>query len=215
MSDYWRQINDGMASVVGNAQQSLVQVISGRRGAGAGIIWGSQGLIITNAHVVRRNHPKVVLSDGKEISARVLGADTHNDLAALMVDANGLPAMPVGDSKKLRAGDVVIALGHPWGITGSVTTGIVVGAGEALSGMPGGERDLIAVSLHYRPGYSGGPLVDAQGRVVGINVMMAGPEVGLAIPAHVVEAFLAALDEEQRHEVPEPDTQPAPFEMRV
>lgn len=215
MSDYWRQINDGMASVVGNVQQSLVQVISGRRGAGAGIVWGSQGLIITNAHVVRRNHPKVVLSDGKEISARVLGADTHNDLAALMVEANGLPALPVGDSKKLRAGDVVIALGHPWGILGSVTTGIVVGAGESLSGMPGGERDLIAVSLHYRPGYSGGPLVDTQGRVVGINVMMAGPDVGLAIPAHVVEAFLAALDQEQRHEVPEPDTQPAPFGMRV
>jgi serine protease Do len=177
-------------------------VTSGRHGTGAGIIWDGDGLIITNAHVVRRHLPQVVLPDGKVMPSRVLAVDPDNDLAALRADAHGLPAVNPGPSRELKSGQWVVALGHPWGVTGALTSGVVVGAGSGLPGMPS-DRDLVAVSLHLRPGYSGGPLVDAYGRVVGVNTMMAGPEVGLAVPAHVVEAFLDALAEQTAERRPE------------
>ncbi len=210
MTSFLRQLNDDSANLIDRVQPALVQVTSGRRGAGAGIIWSSDGLIITNAHVIRRHTPQVIFGDGKSLSARVLGVDRGSDLAALAVEATGLPSLEIGNSRELRSGQVVIALGHPWGITGAITSGIVVSAGKNLLGMPGGDRELIAVGLHLRPGYSGGPLVDDRGRIIGVNVMMAGPEVGLAIPAHVVEEFLKALWEQVRDEAPEPGWVPHP-----
>ena len=202
MASYWQQFNDGLAEASTEAGKSLVQVSNGRRGAGAGIIWDAGGLIITNAHVVRRSSPKVILQDGREFPARLLGYDKHNDLAALAIDASDLPAVTPGDSRSLRSGEVVIALGYPWGIIASATAGIVVTSGSGLPDMPGGRRELISLSLSLRPGYSGGPLLDSAGRVVGINVMMAGPEVGLAIPVHVVETFVAELMKEVRQAAP-------------
>ncbi len=189
MSDTWHEINNTLSGIAEEVGRYLVQVTNGHRGAGAGIIWDSDGLIITNAHVVRRHSPKVVLPGGRVLPSRILAVDPDNDLAVLAVDASNLPAASHGSSRELKAGQWVMAMGHPWGITGSLTSGIVVGVGSGRPGMPS-ERDLVAVSLHLRPGYSGGPLVDARGRVVGVNTMMAGPEVGLAVPVHVVEAFL-------------------------
>lgn len=209
MTSSWQQFNDGLASVGEGVGQSLVQVTNGRRGAGAGIIWGSDGLIITNAHVIRRHTPRVILPDGQIFEATLLGYDRFNDLAALSIEAGDVPAVIPGDSRSLRPGEVVIALGHPWGITGSATAGIVVATGNGMPDRAGGDRELISVSLHLRPGYSGGPLIDAQGRVVGVNVMMAGPEVGLAIPAHVVESFLSGLAEAQVQARAEAQGQPA------
>jgi serine protease Do len=84
----------------------------------------------------------------------------------------------------------VIALGHPWGEEGAATAGIVIGMGAGWPEMPDKGHDLIAVSLHLRPGHSGGPLVDVSGRLVGINAMINGPDVGVAIPTHVIVAFL-------------------------
>jgi len=193
MANFLRQLNGDTADMLDRAWPALVRVASGRRGVGSGIIWDSNGLIITNAHVIRRSKPLIVFGDDTSQSAEVVGVDRRNDLAALRVDAQNLPAIEVGDSQGLRSGQIVMAMGHPWGVTGAVTSGIVVGSGHHLEGMPGGDRELIAVSLHLRPGFSGGPLLDDQGRLVGVNVMMAGPEVGLAIPAHVVEAFIKAL----------------------
>jgi serine protease Do len=218
MTSVWQQFNDGLAGVAEDAGRSLVQVASGRRGAGAGIIWEADGLIVTNAHVVRRHAPQVNLPDGRSFPARLIGYDKFNDLAALSidpgteVDATGLPAITPGDSRSLRSGEVVTALGYPWGITRAVTVGIVVAMGGGMPDRRGGERELIAVNLHLRPGYSGGPLLDSSGHVVGINVMMAGPEVGLAIPTHVVEAFLKAISEEQpqqKADAPEVEGAPA------
>jgi S1-C subfamily serine protease len=83
-----------------------------------------------------------------------------------------------------------MALGHPWGVSGAATAGVVIGVGNDLPEMPWSDREWIAVGLHLRPGHSGGPLVDAQGRLVGINTMMTGLEVGMAVPVHVVKAFL-------------------------
>jgi serine protease Do len=142
------------------------------------------------------------LADGKSVPGRILAVDPDNDLAVLAVDAGQLPAAKPGSSRDLSAGQWVMAMGHPWGITGALTSGIVVGVGSGLPGMPS-NRDLVAVSLHLRPGYSGGPLIDAQGRVVGVNTRMAGPEVGLAVPVHVVEALLGVLAEPAAERQPE------------
>ena len=84
----------------------------------------------------------------------------------------------------------MVALGFPWGVTGGATTGVVIGAGAALPEWAGDGREWIAASLHLRPGHSGGPLVDARGRLVGINTMMNGPDVGVAVPVHVAVDFL-------------------------
>jgi serine protease Do len=194
VSDLLQQLNDELAAVAEEARRSLVSISNGQRGAGAGTIWHPEGLILTNAHVVRLRSPRVALPDGRELPARVLAHDAGLDLAALRVDASDLPTIGLGRSKGLQPGEWVLALGHPWGVTGAATAGVVIGMGPPPEmAMP--QRELLHVGLHLRPGHSGGPLVDIQGRLVGINTMMAGPDVGLAVPVHVVKDFLRqALD---------------------
>jgi serine protease Do len=183
------QLNLDMSGLVENVRRSLVQVSNGRRGTGAGTVWHPDGLILTNAHVVGRRNLRVTLPDGRTLPARLLAHDPALDVAALKVDATGLPTVELGKSKQLQPGQWVLALGHPWGVAGAVTAGVVIGVGLPLE-MQLPRRELIQVSLHLRPGHSGGPLVDARGRLVGINTMMAGPDVGLAVPVHVVKGFL-------------------------
>ena len=114
------------------------------------------------------------------------------DLAALSVDARDLPTSEIGDSRRLKPGQWVMAVGHPWGVKGAVTSGVVIGTGAHLPemGQMQPNREWIALSLHMRPGHSGGPLVDSAGRVVGINTMITGPDVGFAIPVQTVKTFL-------------------------
>ena len=189
MSDLVQQLNLEMSSVVENVRHSLVQIGNGRYGAGAGTIWHPDGLIVTNAHVVGRHSLRVTLPEGRTLPARLLAHDPALDVAALKVDAAGLPTIALGQSKQLQPGQWVLALGHPWGVTGAVTAGVVIGVGPSPE-MRLPQRELIQVSLHLRPGHSGGPLVDVHGRLIGINTMMAGPDVGLAVPVHAVKAFL-------------------------
>lgn len=189
MNDILTRLNADLAAVVDTARQALVQITNGHRGAGAGTIWHADGLIITNAHVVQRRHPQVTLPDGRRFPARVLAYDAHLDVAALAIDAHDLPTIELGDSRRLRAGDWVTAVGHPWGVLGAATGGTVIDVGPTPEGIAGG-RELVQVGLHMRPGHSGGPLVDVQGRLVGINTMIAGPDVGFAVPVHVVKEFL-------------------------
>jgi serine protease Do len=186
------QLNDALADRITTVQRSLVQISNGRA-AGAGTIWHRDGLIITNAHVVRgRNHLQVTLPDGRKLPTQILAADDALDVAALSVSAHDLPTIELGDSKSLKPGEWVMAIGHPWGVQGAVTSGVVIGTGAQLPEMgnmqPG--REWIALSLHMRPGHSGGPLVESAGRLVGINTMITGPNVGYAIPVHVVKRFL-------------------------
>jgi S1-C subfamily serine protease len=166
-----------------------VEIKNGRGGAGAGTIWHPDGLIITNAHVIGRRGLKVTLADGRTLPARLLAHDADLDLAALSVEATELPTIELGRSKRLLPGQWVMALGHPWGVPNAVTAGVVIGLGPHPEGiMP--QRNLIQVNLPLRPGHSGGPLVDASGRLVGISAMMNGPQVGLAVPVHEAKAFL-------------------------
>ena len=181
--------NHNMATVIQHVQQRLVQVQNGRRGNGAGTIWHSDGLILTNAHVAQRQQPQVTLWDGRTYPSQLLAYDEKRDLAALAIQADNLPTIELGNSKSLKAGDWVIAAGHPWGVTGAVSAGAVIDMGVPLE-LPHYPGELIQVGLQLRPGHSGGPLVDGNGRLLGINTMIAGPQVGLVIPVHVIAAFL-------------------------
>lgn len=191
MSSLLNQLNHELAGVVTQTRRSLVRIMNGP-GAGAGTIWHSDGLIVTNAHVVGRGGSlRVGLPDGRIFPAQVLARDTEQDLAALAIDARDLPTIEPGDSSKLYPGQWVMALGHPWGVADAVTGGIVIGAGADLLELRAATgRDWVAVSLHLRPGHSGGPLVDSDGRLVGVNTLMTGPDVGAAVPVNTVKAFL-------------------------
>ncbi len=183
-------LDDEMAAVVETARQSLVRVHNDRGLAGAGTIWHPDGLIVTNAHVVRHSPLQVTLPDGAALPAQLLAQDTQRDLAALSVDASDLTAMSLGESRQLRPGQWVLAVGNPWGVVGAVTAGVVVGTGPAEQSGSHPQGDWVVVNLRLRPGYSGGPLLDIQGNLVGINTMMTGPGVGLAVPVHAAKHFL-------------------------
>lgn len=188
------EINAAAGSVADRVYESLVQVRNGKRGAGAGTIWHPQGLVVTNAHVAGRGPLHVELTDGRIFPAQILASSPELDLAALRIDpadlSTDLPTIQLTDSRAVRAGQFVMAFGHPWGVTGAATAGVVIGMGREWPEMPPAKRDWIVVSLHMRPGHSGGPLVDVRGRLLGINTMINGPDVGFAIPVHVIVDFL-------------------------
>lgn len=190
MTTVLERINVELGELSQKVQQSLVRVGSSHRGEGAGTIWHTDGLILTNAHVVRNESINVTLPDGAQKSATVLAMDYDLDLAALAIEAVDLPTINLGESSSMLAGEWVVAFGHPWGVQGAATAGVIIGSDQALQEQPPFGRDWLAVSLHYRPGHSGGPLVDVHGNLIGINTVMAGPNVGLAVPIHAVKQFL-------------------------
>ena len=183
-------LNSDLAALGARVLPGMVEIRNGQRGIGAGTVWHADGLILTNAHVVERGALHVTTWDGRTAPARVLAVDKERDLAALRVDLTGLPTIALGDSRRLRPGDMVVAFGHPWGVAGAATAGIVISTGNQLADFAAGEREWIAAGLRLRPGHSGGPMVDVHGRLIGINTLMNGPQVGAAVPVHVVVAFL-------------------------
>lgn len=146
-------------------------------------------VIVTNAHVVQYGSLEVILPDERKLPAKVLALDPDHDLAALSINAYGLPTVELGNSRGLQPGHLVFALGHPWGVAGAVSAGPVINVGLPPE-IPRIAREFVQAGLQLRPGHSGGPMVDVQGRLVGINTMITGPEVGLAVPVHVVKDFL-------------------------
>ncbi len=191
MSTLLDQLNGALSDAMESVRGALVQVQVPRRGGGAGIVWRDDGLIVTNAHVVGRGPVEVVLRDGQRLEARLVARSRRLDLAVLSVDAPGLHAAPIGDSAALRAGELVFALGHPFGVAGAVTSGVVIGLEpDDAASHRDGSREWLVVHMRLRPGNSGGPVLDARGRVVGISTIMAGPDMGMAVPSHVVAAFL-------------------------
>jgi serine protease Do len=184
------RLNGDLAEVVQKARQSLAHIRTSRHSAGSATIVDEHGLLITNAHVVNRREADVTFADGRTAAAHLLAYDEEMDLAAFQVENGSLPAMTLGDSAALQAGEIVVALGDPWGIPGAATAGVVIGVGADWPEMPQSGREWVIASLHLRPGNSGGPLINTRGELVGINTMMTGPDVGVAIPASVVSAFL-------------------------
>jgi serine protease Do len=198
------------SSVIERVQRSLVVLHNGGHGIGAGIIWTRDGLILTNHHVVaarpqmgfafhRRRGPhtehplRVELADGRQYPARLVAQDPEIDLALLQIDAHDLPAAMIADSRSLRIGELVLAVGHPWGQRGMVTAGLVSGISKAETHGPRHSVEIIRSDVRLAPGNSGGPLVNANGAVVGINTMIVGGDLGIAVPSHVASAFVASV----------------------
>lgn len=190
MSTLLQQLNNEIGGMVATVEPSLVQVRNGGNRAGAGTIWHPDGLVITNAHVICQGPTQITTADGTTFPAKLLARDQDRDIAALAVEATGLPAVKLGDSASLKPGQWVLALGHPWGIAGAATAGVIIGTGPHKGEATEQDREWIVVDLGLRPGYSGGPLIDMDGRLVGINTMLTGPDVGMAIPVHVLKEFL-------------------------
>jgi serine protease Do len=178
----------GFGEIAEQLRRSTVLIHAGGRGSGSGVIWSSDGTIVTNAHVVRGLNARVQLWDGREFDATVTARDPRHDLAALRIGANSLPAASPTDSSQLRPGELAIAIGNPMGFVGALTTGVIhaIGPLHAL-----GSQTWVQASVRLAPGNSGGPLADVRGRVIGINTMVAG-RLGLAIPSNAVLDFLAA-----------------------
>lgn len=168
-------------------RRSTVLIHSGRRGAGSGVIWSADGLIVTNAHVVRASKLNVQLWDGRSFPAQVSSRDPRADLAQLRIEASGLPAATAADSDRVRTGDTAIAVGNPLGFVGALATGTV----HAVAPIPQlGTHPWVQARVQLAPGNSGGPLADARGEIIGINTMMAGG-LALAIPSNTVRDFLS------------------------
>ena len=186
-------VSAAIEAMIQRAHESVVQVRSMGRGVGAGVIWDKSGLVLTNHHVVagrRGAKVAVVLRDGREVEAEVVKRGRDLDLALLRVEGGPghLPAAPVGDSGALRVGELVYAIGHPWGRLGAVTAGVVGGLGVA--GGPRGRARYVQSDVSLAPGNSGGPLLNARGEVVAINAMIFG-RLALSIPSNAASAWLA------------------------
>jgi serine protease Do len=185
-------LSQAVADLVAALRPSVVTVRAAGYGSGAGVIWDTDGLIVTNAHVATQDRTQVVLADGRALPATLVARDPARDLAALRVPERGLPAAPLGDSTRLRVGQLVFAIGHPLGEPHAAALGIVSAVGHVVR-VAGQrfDREMIQADLGLYPGNSGGPLCDAAGRVIGINTMVVLPRLALAIPSATVAAFLA------------------------
>jgi serine protease Do len=166
-----------------------------RRSSGSGFIIDPGGLIVTNAHVVEdADWVQVRLADGRRFPGKVVGQDGRVDLALVRIEgAADLPTLPIGDSNRVRVGEFVLALGHPFGLEQSVSFGIVSRKGSPLTvAAPG--FDFIQTDAAINPGNSGGPLVNMAGQVVGVNSMAArNGSIGFAIPSNLVKLLVPQL----------------------
>lgn len=177
-----------IAELVEQVLPSLVVVRGRRFGAGAGIVWDANGLILTNNHVVGRHMPIVVLQDDREYESKLVARDPDVDLAMLSIEATGLtPLKPA--SVTSRVGEMVFAFGHPWGQRNSVTRGIVSALVTAQN-RHGDKLPIVRSDAPLAPGNSGGPLVNAHGEVVGINAMIVGGDQSVSIASSVAVDFV-------------------------
>ena len=211
------RLNDFMHGLAERLKPSLVQVRvrravdspaegegstpEERRASGSGFIIRQDGYLVTNAHVVTEaERIQVKLADGRRFEGRLVGQDDRVDLALVKIEATGLPVADLGDSNRLRVGEFVLALGHPFGLEQTVSFGIVSRKGAPLQvAAPG--FDFIQTDAAVNPGNSGGPLVSMAGEVVGVNSMAArNGSIGFAIPINLVKGLLPQLAEKGKVE---------------
>jgi S1-C subfamily serine protease len=199
-----RAWSDELAGLVERVGPAVVHVRAVReRGpglaTGSGVLVTPDAYALTNSHVVHgATALEVVLADGRTLLADVVGDDPATDLAALRVAADGpLPHATLADSNRLRVGDVVLALGSPFGLTRTVTAGIVSALGRTLPSQAAGRviEGVVQTDAPLNPGNSGGPLVDAEGAVVGINAAVLAPAQGVcfAVPSNTASFVLSEL----------------------
>lgn len=173
------------SNLVGELRRSVVEIRT-PAGGGAGIIWGGAGLVVTNAHCLRKNGSLALHVNGETHSAESVAYARDHDLALIHAPSVSGPLFELRDVDTLKPGELVFAYGHPLGISHSLAMGALHGI---IRDKRTGEPRFIAADIRLAPGNSGGPLVDAEGRLVGINSMIVGG-LGVAIPAGVVQAFV-------------------------
>lgn len=172
-----------LASRVGRA---VVEVRSGDVGSGTGIIWGASGLVVTNAHCVADRRPLRVDLEGRSHASSAIAYDRGHDLALVSAPPGARTSLEVRDPETLRRGELLFALGHPYGIRDSLAMGMLHAV--ARDGDGAAPRWIVA-DVRLAPGNSGGPLVDAEGRLVGINSMIVNG-LGVAVPASIARRFV-------------------------
>jgi S1-C subfamily serine protease len=176
----------------GSFRQSGQPVQRKQVGQGSGVIIDPRGYILTNNHVVAGSQQILVhLNDGREVTGKVVGTDSRFDVALVQVPVRGLKAAPMGDSSKIRVGQWAIAIGSPFGLEKTMTTGIISATGRRGLGK-GTYGDFIQTDASINPGNSGGPLLDIDGKVLGINTMIAAQAqgIGFAIPINVARQII-------------------------
>jgi serine protease Do len=178
-------LSEETAALVERLRPSVVVVRNGHQGAGAGVIWTPEGLVVTNFHVAPGPRAEVVLEGGRNFAGQVVKSDRERDLAIIQIPASNLPAVTPGASTALRPGQFVFAIGNPLGLPGAVSAGII-SASPSRSGRP----RMIQADISLAPGNSGGPLLTASGLVVGINSMVRMPGMALAVPVEAVQALI-------------------------
>ncbi len=173
-----------------------------QRGLGSGVIVTKDGYILTNNHVVEdADEIKITLTDGREYKAKIVGTDPKTDIAVVKIDANDLPFLPFANSEKIQIGDVVLAVGNPFGIGQTVTMGIISATGRGNMGMD--YEDFIQTDAAINPGNSGGALVDAEGRLIGINTAILSRSggnqgIGFAVPVNLARGVMESLIKDGR-----------------
>jgi len=163
-----------------------------QKGTGSGFIISQEGYILTNEHVVHKAEKiKVTLSDGREFDGKVIGSDTTSDMAIVKIKADHLPMVSLGDSDKLRVGEIVVAIGNPYGLQQTVTMGVVSAKDRSIpTGIEGHiYKNFIQTDTAINPGNSGGPLLNTKGEVVGINtaIIPYAQGIGFAIPINIAK----------------------------
>lgn len=194
-----QDISQNLSQVVAAAGSSVVRVEGRRRGAASGIVWSSDGLIVTANHVLHRDENlRIGLEEGRTVDAAVIGRDPSTDLALLKIESEGLAALPVADESGMSVGHIALALGRP-GRTVQVTLGIVSALGNSWRTPMGGQVDrYLQTDVVMYPGFSGGPLVGVDGRLLGLNTSGLGQGVSLAIPAGTVARVVESLQSHGR-----------------
>jgi serine protease Do len=185
------------AQLAERARASVVQVRGRGPGGGSGVVWRDGATVMTNFHVVAGvgERLEILTAADTRHKARLLAGNPRLDLALLAVEGAGLRPAPVGDSTRLRVGELVFAVGNPWGNRGVVTAGVVSGVGELPAARGEQPATYIRSDVRLAPGNSGGPLLNARGEVVGINAMIFGGDLSVAIPSHVAAEWVALLPE--------------------
>ena len=181
--------SEAIADIVSRVKPAVVLI--GQNGShGAGVIWRKDGIVVTNRHVLRGDRADVVLDDGRRVTGIVAARHPSQDLAIVKIAVDDLTAVEIGDSSTVRPGQLAIAIGHPPGLRSAATLGVVVAAGQAATLEGPQTGDWLQTDVTLRPGNSGGPLIDTDGAVIGINTMVNG-RLSLSVPSATVERFVA------------------------